>query len=74
MGTSLFLCINNKIKNISKNIGKYLTYCKQYGIIKSMKGGENMKPNKKPTAFEVTQLVIEAVAAIAALITAIKWW
>lgn len=53
---------------------KYLTYCKQYGIIKSMKGGENMKPNKKPTAFEVTQLVIEAVAAIAALITAIKWW
>nr|DAT74002.1 MAG TPA: hypothetical protein [Caudoviricetes sp.] len=39
-----------------------------------MKGGENMKPNKKPTAFEIVQLVIEAATAIAALITAIKWW
>lgn len=33
-----------------------------------------MKPNKKPTAFEIAELIIEAVAAIAALIAAIKWW
>ena len=33
-----------------------------------------MKPNKKPTAFEIVQLVIEEATAIAALITAIKWW
>lgn len=32
------------------------------------------KQNKKPTAFEIAQLVIEAVVAIAALITAVKWW
>lgn len=51
-----------------------MTYCKQYGIIKSMKGGENMKPNKKPTAFEIAELVIQTIAAIAALIAAIKWW
>ena len=62
------------MKKYFKNAKKRLTYCKQYGIIKSMKGGENMKPNKKPTAFEIAELIIEAVAAIAALITAIKWW
>lgn len=30
--------------------------------------------NKKPTAIEITELVIKAVVALAALITAIKWW
>ncbi len=30
--------------------------------------------NKKPTTFEVVTLVVEAIAAIAALISAIKWW
>ena len=39
-----------------------------------MKGGENMKPNKKPTAFEIAEFVVQAIAAIAALIAAIKWW
>lgn len=39
-----------------------------------MKGSENMKPNKKPTAFEIAELVIQTIAAIAALIAAIKWW
>lgn len=32
------------------------------------------KANKKPTAFEITELIIKAVLAIAALITAIRWW
>ena len=30
--------------------------------------------DKKPTAIEIAELVIKAVVAIAALITAIKWW
>lgn len=32
------------------------------------------KQNQKPTAFEFAYLVIEAIVAIATLITAIKWW
>ena len=33
------------------------------------------KPKKKkPTAFEIAKLIIEAIVAIAALISAIKWW
>lgn len=32
------------------------------------------KQNQKPTAFEIAHLVIEAIVAIATLITAIKWW
>ena len=32
------------------------------------------KRKKKPTAFEVAKLVIEAVIALAAFITAIRWW
>lgn len=32
------------------------------------------KQNQKPTAFEIANLVIEAIVAIATLITAIKWW
>ena len=32
------------------------------------------KPNKKPTTYEIIELIIEALVAIAALITAIKWW
>lgn len=35
---------------------------------------DKRKANKKPTAFEITELIIKAVVAIAALITAIKWW
>lgn len=30
--------------------------------------------NKKPTAEEVVELIIKAVVALAALITAIRWW
>ena len=30
--------------------------------------------NKKPTAYDIIKLIIEAVAAIAALILAIRWW
>ncbi len=32
------------------------------------------KPKKKPTALEIAEIVFEALTAIAALITAIKWW
>ena len=32
------------------------------------------KPQKKPTAFEVAQLIAVYIASIAALINAIKWW
>lgn len=32
------------------------------------------KQNQKPTAFEIAYLVIEAIVALATLITAIKWW
>lgn len=32
------------------------------------------KPQKKPTTLEIVDIVIKAVVAIAALITAIKWW
>jgi hypothetical protein len=32
------------------------------------------RQNKKLTAYEITELIIEAVVAAAALITAIRWW
>ena len=32
------------------------------------------KPTKKPTAFEIANLLIKAIVAAAALINAIKWW
>lgn len=32
------------------------------------------KQNKKPTNIEIAQVIIEAVAATAALISAIRWW
>lgn len=32
------------------------------------------KPNKKPTTYEIIELIIMALTAIAALISAIKWW
>lgn len=31
-----------------------------------------MKPNKKPTAYEIAELVIKAVTAIAAVVAALK--
>lgn len=33
-----------------------------------------MSKKKKPTTLQVVKLVIDAVLAIAALITAIRWW
>ena len=39
------------------------------------KGGEKMKrQKKKPTTIEIAELVVEALGAIAALITAFRWW
>lgn len=32
------------------------------------------KAKEKPTAYEIAELIIKAVVATAALITAIKWW
>jgi hypothetical protein len=32
------------------------------------------KPNKKPTTYEIIELILQALVAIAALISAIKWW
>lgn len=32
------------------------------------------KRKEKPTTFEIAELIIKAVVAIAALISAIKWW
>lgn len=32
------------------------------------------EPKRKPTAFQIAELIIEAVVAVAALITAIRWW
>ncbi len=33
-----------------------------------------MSKQKKPTTIEIVELTIKAVVALAALITAIKWW
>ena len=32
------------------------------------------KQNKKPTTYEIIELILKAMTAIAALISAIKWW
>lgn len=32
------------------------------------------KKKQKPTTLQIAEIVIEAIVAIAALITAIKWW
>lgn len=32
------------------------------------------KDKRKPTTFEIIKLIIEAVVAVASIITAIKWW
>ena len=60
---------------------KLLTFIPQWGLIVDREGVINMKvkvrvktKKKKPTAFEIIQLIIEAWIALSALITAIKWW
>ena len=32
------------------------------------------KPNKKPTTYEIIELILKAVTALAALIQVIRWW
>ena len=32
------------------------------------------RKNKKPTTYEVVELIVKAIVAAAALITAIRWW
>lgn len=61
-----------KTKIFSLNL---LTYCLQYDIIYT--GGEEKMPKrkkKKATAIEIADIVIKAVVAVAALITAISQW
>jgi hypothetical protein len=38
-----------------------------------MKGGEKMKKPKKST-IKMVELIIKAILALSALITAIRWW
>ena len=33
-----------------------------------------MRRKKKPTIYEIAEIVIKAVIALAALITAVRWW
>ena len=47
----------------------------KYGIIYTVKEVRKMRnQDKKPTTIEIAGLVIEAVIAVATLITAIRWW
>lgn len=32
------------------------------------------RQNKKPTTFEIVGLIVEIVAALAAIVQAIRWW
>lgn len=32
------------------------------------------KPNKKPTTYEIIELILKAVTALATLMSVIKWW
>ena len=64
--------LDKKTKIFSLNL---LTYCLQYDIIYT--GGEEKMPKrkkKKATAIEIADIVIKAVVAVAALITAISQW
>lgn len=36
--------------------------------------GKKHKKNKKPTTLEIVEVILEAIVAAAALISAIKWW
>ena len=31
-------------------------------------------PKRKPTKYEIAQIILEAIVAASALITAIRWW
>ena len=32
------------------------------------------KPNKKPTTYEIIELILKAVTALSALVSVIRWW
>ena len=65
--------ILKKVKLFFKNP---LTKYHFYGIICTERRTQGMakKPNKKPTTYEKVELILKAATAIAALISAIKWW
>ena len=45
-----------------------------YNIYRKEENSMAKKPNKKPTTYEIIELILKAITAMAALITAIKWW
>lgn len=36
--------------------------------------GMGKKPNKKPTTYEIIELILMGLTALASVISAIKWW
>jgi hypothetical protein len=46
----------------------------KYVIIYTERRGDMDNKNKKPTAYEIVELIIKALAAMGALITAFRWW
>ena len=61
-----------KILEITLDILLVVCYNTDRKEVSDMKVRVRVK--RKPTAFEVAKLIIEAVLALAALITAIRWW
>lgn len=45
-----------------------------YNIYMKEDKGMSKKPNKKPTTYEIIELILKAVTAIAALLSVIRWW
>ena len=45
-----------------------------YNIYRKEDNGMEKKPNKKPTTYEIIELIIMGLTAIASVISAIKWW
>ena len=68
--------MQKNIKKIKLFFKNPLTKYHFYGIIYTRKEDKGMakKPNKKPTTYEIIKLIVEALAAISALILAIRWW
>ena len=68
--------IEKNIKKIQKIFQKPIDKPRfpWYNIYRKEDKGMAKKPNKKPTTYEIVELILKALTAIAALLTAIKWW
>lgn len=64
------------LKKFKKFFKKALTNHGFRGIIYTERRTKGMakKKQKKPTTYETIELILKAATAIAALISAIKWW